>query len=184
MTELSLAEPPGGKIEPLGALHMVYLRMLLSLRKEGYDASYFPYDWRLSFEDLGKSLLQQLESEECEEIYLVAHSMGGPVSRSFLLKYWEQTKRRDIAVFVAISSPWGVACGSVTMGATRTSTKSACERPSSSIARKRTISGRFLSFIIFVHNACLSVRVAISGAAPRLLSIAAWTLDFLNKRVA
>lgn len=41
-----------------------------------------------------------------DEMAVVAHSMGGLVSRSFILKYWEQTKRRDIKVFVAISSPW------------------------------------------------------------------------------
>ncbi len=42
-----------------------------------------------------------------DEMAVVAHSMGGLVARSFLLKYWEQTQRRDIQVFVAISSPWG-----------------------------------------------------------------------------
>ena len=42
-----------------------------------------------------------------DEMAVVAHSMGGLVARSFLLKYWERTQRRDIQVFVAISSPWG-----------------------------------------------------------------------------
>jgi pimeloyl-ACP methyl ester carboxylesterase len=41
------------------------------------------------------------------EMAVVAHSMGGLVSRSFILKHWQQTKRADIGVFVAISSPWG-----------------------------------------------------------------------------
>jgi pimeloyl-ACP methyl ester carboxylesterase len=41
------------------------------------------------------------------ELAVVAHSMGGLVSRSFILKHWERTRRRDIKVFVAISSPWG-----------------------------------------------------------------------------
>ena len=38
---------------------------------------------------------------------VVAHSMGGLVSRSFILKHYEQTGRSDVELFVAISSPWG-----------------------------------------------------------------------------
>ncbi len=42
-----------------------------------------------------------------DEMAVVAHSMGGLVSRSFIRKYWERTARADIKVFVALSSPWG-----------------------------------------------------------------------------
>jgi pimeloyl-ACP methyl ester carboxylesterase len=41
------------------------------------------------------------------ELAVVAHSMGGLVSRAFILKHYEQTQRRDVKLFVAISSPWG-----------------------------------------------------------------------------
>ena len=42
-----------------------------------------------------------------DELAVVAHSMGGLVSRAFILKYQETTGRSDIQLFVAISSPWG-----------------------------------------------------------------------------
>ncbi len=42
-----------------------------------------------------------------DEVAVVAHSMGGLVSRAFILKYQETTRRPDIRLFVAISSPWG-----------------------------------------------------------------------------
>lgn len=42
-----------------------------------------------------------------DELAVVAHSMGGLVSRAFILKYQETTGRPDIRLFVAISSPWG-----------------------------------------------------------------------------
>jgi pimeloyl-ACP methyl ester carboxylesterase len=42
-----------------------------------------------------------------DELAVVAHSMGGLVSRSFIQKHFEETGRRDTKLFVAISSPWG-----------------------------------------------------------------------------
>ena len=42
-----------------------------------------------------------------DELAVVAHSMGGLVSRSFALKYWEQTGLRQVRALVTISTPWG-----------------------------------------------------------------------------
>ena len=42
-----------------------------------------------------------------DRIAVVAHSMGGLVARGAILKYWEETRRNDVRLFVAISTPWG-----------------------------------------------------------------------------
>ena len=51
-----------------------------------------------------------------DELAVVAHSMGGLVSRSFILKHYEQTGREDTRLFVAISSPWGGSEGAENIG--------------------------------------------------------------------
>jgi pimeloyl-ACP methyl ester carboxylesterase len=42
-----------------------------------------------------------------DELAVVAHSMGGLVSRDFILQHFQKTGRRFVRLFVAISSPWG-----------------------------------------------------------------------------
>jgi len=42
-----------------------------------------------------------------KRLLLVAHSMGGLVSRGFLLHNQTDTRRADIPLFVSISTPWG-----------------------------------------------------------------------------
>jgi len=42
-----------------------------------------------------------------KRLLLVAYSMGGLVSRGFLLRNQTETRRADIPLFVSISSPWG-----------------------------------------------------------------------------
>ena len=51
-----------------------------------------------------------------DEFAVVAHSMGGLVSRAFIQKHYEQTGRDDIPLFVAISSPWGGSEGAENIG--------------------------------------------------------------------
>jgi pimeloyl-ACP methyl ester carboxylesterase len=51
-----------------------------------------------------------------DELAVVAHSMGGLVSRAFILKHYAQTGRDDIRLFVAISSPWGGSEGAQNVG--------------------------------------------------------------------
>jgi pimeloyl-ACP methyl ester carboxylesterase len=38
---------------------------------------------------------------------IIAHSMGGLVSRGAILKYEEETHRDDVRLFISISTPWG-----------------------------------------------------------------------------
>jgi pimeloyl-ACP methyl ester carboxylesterase len=41
------------------------------------------------------------------ELVVVAHSMGGLVSRSFILKHHAESRHDPVKLFVAISTPWG-----------------------------------------------------------------------------
>jgi pimeloyl-ACP methyl ester carboxylesterase len=42
-----------------------------------------------------------------KRLILVAHSMGGLVSREFIVDYSERTGRDAVTLFVSISTPWG-----------------------------------------------------------------------------
>lgn len=73
------------KVTALGVFLFAYLRLKLSLRRDGFDADFYPFDWRLSLRDLGRDLARHLvQKETAKEVSLVAHSMGGLVSRAAL----------------------------------------------------------------------------------------------------
>ena len=78
----ALALPPrGGRFEALGVLLFAYLKLKLRLQIGGYDAEFYPFDWRQSIADLGKDLAGALNAKGGEHVNLVAHSMGGLVAR-------------------------------------------------------------------------------------------------------
>ncbi|MDD2801751.1 MAG: alpha/beta hydrolase [Methylococcales bacterium] len=52
-------------------------------------------------------MLQQLHAKyKFDKIAVVAHSMGGLVSRSFILKHLDNSKSVAIPLFISISTPW------------------------------------------------------------------------------
>jgi len=52
-------------------------------------------------------MLQQLHAKyKFDKIAVVAHSMGGLVSRSFILKHLDNSKSLAIPLFISISTPW------------------------------------------------------------------------------
>jgi hypothetical protein len=65
-----------GTILPLGVFLSAYLRLKFSLQIAGYDAEFFPFDWRLDLRDLGTSLKDYIRGLR-ENVWLVAHSTGG-----------------------------------------------------------------------------------------------------------
>ena len=68
----------------LSVILFVYLRMKLSLKLAGFDANFHSFDWRQSIETLGTELAERIADEPAAELSLVAHSMGGLVSRAAL----------------------------------------------------------------------------------------------------
>lgn len=54
------------------------------------------------------TLLERLQVEHgFRRLAVVAHSMGGLVSRGAIFKYREETGREDVRLFVTLSTPWG-----------------------------------------------------------------------------
>ena len=81
LTELKLGAAPSPYFAN-GVILFSYLKLKLRLKMAGYDADFFPYDWRQSISDTGASLAAALQKEAASEVQLVAHSMGGLVARA------------------------------------------------------------------------------------------------------
>lgn len=79
LTDLAL--PDAGKYRAIGVMLIAYLKLKLRLDREGYDADFYPFDWRRSIDDLGVELKAKLHTLG-DEVSLVAHSMGGLVARA------------------------------------------------------------------------------------------------------
>ncbi|AMB47606.1 hypothetical protein Y590_21885 [Methylobacterium sp. AMS5] len=81
----SLTLAPGGNpnIGPLGVLLTTYLKLKYRLRIGGYNAEFWPFDWRMSVADSGKLLSAAIDAEP-NEVHLIAHSMGGLIARACL----------------------------------------------------------------------------------------------------
>jgi pimeloyl-ACP methyl ester carboxylesterase len=73
--------PDGGKIVPLGVVLFTYLRLKLQLRIAGFAPVFHDYDWRLGVDELGLALAERVRAEN-RRVMIVAHSMGGLVTRA------------------------------------------------------------------------------------------------------
>jgi pimeloyl-ACP methyl ester carboxylesterase len=74
----------GAQIVPLGVVLYSYLRLKLNLRAAGFSPVLYDYDWRRSVDELGAALAERIRNEPSDRIMIVAHSMGGLVSRAAL----------------------------------------------------------------------------------------------------
>jgi len=78
---MDIALPRGRDLRPLGVILLAYLKLKLQLRAAGMNADFHPFDWRRSIPELGRELKAKLDGLG-KDVFLVAHSMGGLVSRS------------------------------------------------------------------------------------------------------
>src|SRR5262245_10422588 len=85
LTQLALSGAPS-RVQALGVILFTYLRLKLKLQMSGFDADFYPFDWRYSIDDLSKTLVHKLETETADEVHLVAHSMGGLVARAAIAR--------------------------------------------------------------------------------------------------
>lgn len=69
--------------QAVGVLYSFYLRLKLSLDLAGFDADFHAYDWRRPVRELGTEFARFL-SQQKEPVTVVAHSMGGIVTRAAL----------------------------------------------------------------------------------------------------
>ena len=108
LSQLALNNRPS-QIQAVGVVLFAYLRLKLKLVMSGFDAAFFPFDWRYGIDHLAKVLVKRLEGETALEVHLVAHSMGGLVTRAALNCAVENTgagRVVHVPAFVSISTPW------------------------------------------------------------------------------
>ena len=80
-----LKMPDVGKtFRAIDAYPGTYLKLKLFLQAQGFNAESHPFDWRRSIPDLGRELAERIAADPANEIFLVAHSMGGLVARAAL----------------------------------------------------------------------------------------------------
>jgi pimeloyl-ACP methyl ester carboxylesterase len=78
LTDLTL--PSDKALRAVGVLLFSYARLKLQLQIGGRDARFHSYDWRLGLDELGAQLAARIVADG-QPVILVAHSMGGLVSR-------------------------------------------------------------------------------------------------------
>ena len=83
-------------IVSLGVVIYSYLKLKLHLQAAGFAAVFHDYDWRLGVDELGRSFAERLRNETCERLAIVAHSMGGLVSRAAVVLPGAERVRRVI----------------------------------------------------------------------------------------
>ena len=74
----------GAPVIPLGVVLYAHLRLRLRLRAAGFAVTMHDYDWRLDIEDSAASFAERLRWHGAKRLAIVAHSMGGLVSRAAL----------------------------------------------------------------------------------------------------
>src|SRR5690242_7797945 len=74
----------GAPIVPLGVVLYSHLKLRLRLRAAGFAVTLQDYDWRLGIEESAASLAERLREQGSRRLAIVAHSMGGLISRAAL----------------------------------------------------------------------------------------------------
>lgn len=82
LNRLALTEETKRRFAAVDVHQATYLKLKLALQAEGFDADFHPFDWRQSISDLGRELARRIANDPAQEIFLVAHSMGGLVARA------------------------------------------------------------------------------------------------------
>lgn len=78
----SLRLSSGAPIVPLGVVLYSYLRLKLHLKASAFAPVLYDYDWRLGIDQLGAAFAQVIRADTAKRVMIVAHSMGGLVSRA------------------------------------------------------------------------------------------------------
>ncbi len=92
--------PSVKSIRPMGVLLFSYAKLKLKLEIEGFDAKFFPYDWRLGIDELGAALAAYIATGG-KPVVLIAHSMGGLIARIAT----NQLPKRDVVKLIMLGTP-------------------------------------------------------------------------------
>ncbi|HKF96989.1 MAG TPA: hypothetical protein VKB20_01935, partial [Steroidobacteraceae bacterium] len=99
----TLRLPSAAPIVPLGVVLFSYLRLKLYLRAQGFAVEFHDYDWRQPIAQAGQALAEKLRGLRPARVAIVAHSMGGLVSRAALA----ESGTRHIERLVLLGTPNG-----------------------------------------------------------------------------
>jgi pimeloyl-ACP methyl ester carboxylesterase len=99
----TLRLPSAAPIVPLGVVLFSYLRLKLYLRAQGFAVEFHDYDWRQPIAEAGQALAEKLRGLRPARVAIVAHSMGGLVSRVALA----ERGTRHIERLVLLGTPNG-----------------------------------------------------------------------------
>ncbi len=85
--------------------------LIEALDRDRFQAWFYFYPSGFGLDGISdhlEGLLKRIQlKHRFDRLAIVAHSMGGLVSRGAILKYKDDTKRDDIRLFISFSSPWG-----------------------------------------------------------------------------
>lgn len=98
---LQLALPGTRPLQAIGIMLPGYLKLQLSLEIAGFTPVFHPFDWRCDLDLLGRALMREIERSGADEVFVVAHSMGGLVARAALA----HDKNRRIAKLIQLGAP-------------------------------------------------------------------------------
>jgi pimeloyl-ACP methyl ester carboxylesterase len=80
-----------------------YAELIVSLREAGYEARFFPYDWRLGLEFNAERLDAQIDAWGYAKVNLVGHSMGGLLARTYIATSAHAEKVEKV---ISVGSPY------------------------------------------------------------------------------
>lgn len=103
-------KPKDKSIRALGPFPIVYYGLRKTIEAAGFEVETIGFDWRQRLDVLGEFLAEQIKARKEPTIHIVAHSMGGLVTRAMLklLKDAGDTATRNrIKRIITVATPHG-----------------------------------------------------------------------------
>ncbi len=106
-------------VRATGILKKWYSEMLLGLAADQWNVQAFHYDWRLDLAELADALRKKIDASfnASEPVHLVAHSMGGLVSRTYILRHADRWKKGGRLIMLGTPNHGSFAIPQVITGA-------------------------------------------------------------------
>lgn len=106
-------------VRATGILKKWYSEQLLGLAADGWNVQAFWYDWRQDLAQIADSLRQQIDRWFGPDapVNLVAHSMGGLVSRTYILRHAQRWEKKGRLIMLGTPNHGSFAIPQVITGA-------------------------------------------------------------------
>ncbi len=106
-------------VRATGIIKKYYAEQILGLTNDGWNVKAFWFDWRQNLTSIADNLRQQIDTWFGPQaaVNLVAHSMGGLVSRTYIAKYPDRWKRGGRLVMLGTPNHGSFAIPQVITGA-------------------------------------------------------------------